>query len=163
MSQPEPIVRSIRVEIDAPASLVWEVLLDLPRYGEWNSFNPRIESTLRIGDPVRMEARIAGGERSMAVTEILVACEPERLLAWEMRPTPEHPDAGRRDQILEALGPERCAFHHTDRFLGPNAAKILAEHGEWVKQGFDAMARDLKRHAEVLYAARREQRAAACG
>jgi uncharacterized protein YndB with AHSA1/START domain len=155
MARAEPIVRSIRVEIDAPAALVWEVLVDLPRYGEWNSFNPRIESTLRIGDPVHMDARIAGTDRSVRVTEILVACERERLLAWEMRPTPQNPDAGRRDQVLEALGPERCAFHHTDRFFGPNAAKILQEHGAWVKQGFDAMARDLKRRAESLHSARR--------
>lgn len=159
MPESLPIVRSVRVEIEAPASVVWEVLVDLPRYGEWNSFNPRIESTLRLGDPVQMDARVAGADRSVQVTEILVAFEPERRLAWEMRPTPENPDAGRRDQILEPLGPERCAFHHTDLFLGPNAAKIMQEHGAWVKQGFDAMAHDLKRRAESEFAARRRKSA----
>ena len=96
MSASEHLVESARVEIDAPASLVWEVLLDLPRDGEWNSFDPRIESTLRLGDPVHVEARIAGTGRSVRVSEILVAIEPERRLAWEMRPTPGNPDAGRR-------------------------------------------------------------------
>ena len=133
----------------------WEILVDLPRYGEWNGFNPRIASTLRLGDPVQMEARIPGTGRSLEVTETLCALEPGRLLAWEMRPTAANPDAGRREQILEALGPERCAYHHIDTFLEPNAEKIMAEHGAWVKQGFDGMARDLKRRAEAVWALRR--------
>ena len=148
-------VESIRVEIEAPAALVWEVLVDLPRYGEWNGFNPRIESTLRLGDLVHMEARIPGTGRSLDVTEHLCAIEPGRRLAWEQRPTPENADAGRREQFLEPLGPERCAYHHTDTFLGPNADEIMAEHGAWVKEGFDGMARDLKRRAEAVWALRR--------
>src|SRR5262245_19401102 len=148
-------VESIRVEIEAPAALVWEILVDLPRYGEWNGFNPRIESTLRLGDLVRMEARIPGTGRSLLVTEHLCAIEPGRRLAWEQLPTPENADAGRRAQFLEPLGPERCAYHHTATFLGPNADEIMAEHGAWVKEGFDGMARDLKRRAEALWALRR--------
>jgi hypothetical protein len=158
MKDDQNLVTSIRVEIDAPASFVWGVLLDLPRYGEWNSFNPRIESTLRLGDPVQMDAIAPGSERVMQVTEYLVAFEPERRLAWEMRPTAESQNAGRRDQHLEPLGPERCAYHHTDRFVGPNADAIREEFGAWVKAGFDAMTLDLKRRAEALWAAR-ERRA----
>jgi hypothetical protein len=148
-------VTSIRVEIEAPAALVWEVLVDLPRYGEWNGFNPRIESTLVLGDPVHMQACIPGTGRSLEITEHLCGLEPGRLLAWEQRPTAENPDAGRREQFLEPLGDERCAYHHIDTFLGPNADKIMAEHGAWVKEGFDGMALDLKRRAESLQASRR--------
>lgn len=151
------LVTSIRVEIEAPASFVWQVLVDLPRYGEWNSFNPRIESRLRLGETVVMDAIAPGSDRVMTVTEYLVAFEPERRLAWEMRPTPENQDAGRRDQYLEPLGPERCAYHHTDRFVGPNADAIREEFGAWVKAGFDQMALDLKRRAESLWAARQRR------
>ena len=87
--------------------------------------------------------------------------EPGRLLAWEQRATAANPDAGRREHHLEPLGPGRCAYHHTDTFLGVNAAKIMAEHGAWVKQGFDGMARDLKRRAEALWNERRRGSAAA--
>ena len=154
-------VESVRVEIEAPAELVWEVLVDLPRYGEWNGFNPRIESTLRLGDDVRMLAVVpATGER-LEIVEQLCAIEPGRLLAWEQRATAANPDAGRREQHLLPLGPGRCAYHHTDTFLGVNAAKIMAEHGAWVKQGFDGMARDLKRRAEALWSERRRGSAAA--
>jgi hypothetical protein len=144
------LVTSIRVEIDAPASVAWQVLTDLDRYGEWNSFCPSARSSLRIGDLVYMQVRIPGTDRTIPVNEYLVACEPERLLSWEQRATAENTDAARRDQYLEALGPSRCAYFTTDIFLGPNADKIMAEHGAWVKAGFDAVARDLKRRAEAL-------------
>jgi len=144
------IVRSVRVEIEAPARLVWEVLLDLPRYAEWNRFNPRIESTLELGAAVVMLARNPLTGETVEVTEYLVALEPERLLAWEQPPAPGSRDAARRDQHLAALAPARCAFHHSDRFFGPGAAQTLREHGAWVKAGFDLMARNLKERAEAL-------------
>jgi len=151
------LVTSIRIEIEAPASLVWEVLVDLPRYGEWNGFTPRIESTLRLGDSVRMDVVVPGTGDLMQATEYLVAFEPEWRLAWEMRPTAQSQDAGRRDQVLEPLGPERCAFQHTDRFFGLNADAVRTEFAGWVKVGFDAMALDLKRRAEALWSARRQR------
>jgi len=42
------------VEIDAPASLVWHVLTDVTNYNAWNPHCVRIDSTLRMGDPVAM-------------------------------------------------------------------------------------------------------------
>ena len=46
---PATTVRTDTVEIDAPASVVWAVLTDLPRYGEWNPFCVSADSTLEIG------------------------------------------------------------------------------------------------------------------
>jgi uncharacterized protein YndB with AHSA1/START domain len=155
MAKAENIVTSIRVEIDAPASLVWEVLTDIGRYAEWNSFCPRIDSTLELGEPVCMHIRVPGSEGTMLVTETLVAREPRRLLSWEMRPTAQNKDAARRDQYVEPLGESRCAYFTTDIFLGMNADTIMEQQGPWVKQAFDTMARDLKRRAEALNTARR--------
>jgi hypothetical protein len=158
MSKAENLVTSIKVEIDAPASLVWEVLVDFDRYGEWNSFCPGFKTSGGIGDMVYMQVRIPGTDQIIPVNEILVAWEPERLLSWEQRSTDDNKDAARRDQYIEALGPERCSYFTTDLFLGLNADKIMKEHGAWVKQGFDQVARDLKRRAEALQAERRKNR-----
>jgi hypothetical protein len=140
------------VEINAPASFVWDVLVDLPRYQEWNPFTVRVESTLKVGEPVHLYiADPANPGAEIHVVEHLVAYEPARLLAWEQRPTEESADAARRDQVLEELGDERCAYYTTDQFLGENADKIMATFGGWVKEGFDGIAAALKRHAEALY------------
>lgn len=155
MSKAENIVTSIRVEIEAPVSIAWEILIDLKRYSEWNSFCLAAESTMQIGDLVNMQCRIPGTDTIIPINEYLVACEPEQLLSWEQRPVPENKDAARRDQYLEALGPERCAYFNTDIFLGVNQDTITAEHGAWVKVAFDNVALDLKKRAEALYAQRK--------
>ena len=58
MSKAENLVTSIKVEINAPASLVWEVLTDFERYSEWNSFCPGLKTSGKLGDMVYMQVRI---------------------------------------------------------------------------------------------------------
>ena len=154
MAKAENLITSIKVEINAPASLVWQVLTDLGGYAQWNSFCPRIESTLQLGDPVHMHISIPGTDETMLVSETLVAFEPERLLSWEMRPSAQNKDAARRDQYIEPLGQDRCAYFTTDIFLGLNADTITRQSGPWVKQAFGSVALDLKKRAESLHGAR---------
>jgi uncharacterized protein YndB with AHSA1/START domain len=159
MSKAENLVTSVKVEIEAPASLVWEVLTDFERYSEWNTFCPGLKTSGKLGDLVYMQVRIPGTGQVIPVNEYLVAYEPERLLSWEQRPTEENKDAARRDQYIDSLGPGRCSYFTTDLFLGLNADKIMKEHGGWVKQGFDQVALDLKQRAEALYGAGRRANA----
>lgn len=156
MSKAQNIVTSVRVEIAAPASVVWDVLVDLPRYGEWNPFTVRAESTLELGDPVHLyipDPANPGSE--IHVVEHLVAYEPARLLAWEQRPTENSKDAARRDQYIEPIDESRCAYYTTDIFLGVNADAVMQAFGGWVKQGFDSVANGLKAQAEKLHNATR--------
>lgn len=149
------LVRSITVEIEAPASVVWEVLTDLPNYNAWNPHCVRIESTLRLGDPVYMTLvnYIEPGSLT-PVVEYLCACEPERLLSWEAPWLAEWPYPARRDQVIEALEADRCRYYSTDAFLGEAGIHVMRMAGGWVKRAFDDVARALKIRAEALHAAR---------
>jgi hypothetical protein len=159
---PDHVARSIRVEIDAPPRIVWRVLVDLPRYGEWNPFCVACQSTLEIGAPVAMTIASPWNpaERNQVV-EHLCAFEPERLLSWQMPWSEAWPYAGRRDQVIERLGPERCAYYSTDAFLGESGVHIMRFAAGWVKAGFDATARALKARAEAIWASERATGAAA--
>ena len=154
MTKSANLVTSITVEINAPASLVWEVLTDLDNYKHWNSFCFSARCGMQINDLVEMLTRHPDTGETWPVNEYLVACEPELLLSWEQRPVPENKDAARRDQYVEALDAHRCTYFTTDQFLGINADTIMAEHGAWVKKAFDQVARDLKQRAEALQAER---------
>ena len=84
---PDAVVVSVQVEIDAPASLVWEVLTDLPRYGEWNPFCFQCESTLEMGAPVVMKLNSYQGDGAVLDNcEYVCAFEPERLLSLAISP-----------------------------------------------------------------------------
>ncbi|MBK8993678.1 MAG: SRPBCC family protein, partial [Gammaproteobacteria bacterium] len=78
---PANVVRSITIEIDAPAAIVWEVLTDLPDYNHWNPMCVRAESTLQLGAPIRMKlVNYANPGTLIPVVEYVCAVEPQRLL-----------------------------------------------------------------------------------
>ena len=54
---PNAIVRSITVQIDAPAQIVWEVLVDFDRYSEWNPFCVEASGVLEVGEPLSMKLK----------------------------------------------------------------------------------------------------------
>jgi hypothetical protein len=157
---PNNVARSITVEIDAPARVVWDVLVDLPKYGEWNSFCVRAESTLKMGDPVNMWIVPAWCTRDeqIPIVEYLCAFEPEKLLSWQMPWSEAWPYAGRRDQVITTLGPETCSYYSTDAFLGDTGIHIMRFAGGWISAGFSATARDLKKRAEAIWAAEKAGR-----
>ncbi|MCY1433354.1 Polyketide cyclase / dehydrase and lipid transport [compost metagenome] len=141
------------MEIAAPAELVWSVLVDLPSYPQWNPYTVKVESTLRLGEPVNLFLpNPAQPGELLHVIEHLADFDPPRLLAWEMHSTADNPDAARREQIIEPTGPASCRYHTTDLFLGATADQVMEMHGPWVKQGFDAVALAVKERAEELYA-----------
>ena len=87
--------------------------------------------------------------------EYVCAFEPERLLSWELPHDDAWPYPARRDQIIEPLGENSCAYHSTDAFLGPNGIHVMRFAGAWVKRAFDDTAYALKSRAEAMYQARK--------
>lgn len=152
---PDAIVRSERVEIDAPAAIVWEILVDLPRYGEWNPFCIAAVSTLAMGAPVAMTLKsYIEPDAVFPNCEYVCAFEPGRLLSWELPYNEAWPYPARRDQVIEPLGENACAYHSTDAFLGPHGIHVMRFAGPWVKRAFDDTAHALKARAEAMYRAR---------
>jgi hypothetical protein len=152
---PTTLVRSITVEITAPSSIVWGVLIDLDRYPLWNPFCVSAVSTLEIGAPVDMVLTdYARGQGTFTNTEFVCAVVPERLLSWELIGTEESPYAARRDQVIEPIGANRCRYYSTDAFLGDHAHDIMTATGDWVKRAFDDTALALKQRSEMIYAER---------
>lgn len=150
---PDRTVVSETVEIDAPASVVWEILVDLPRYGEWNPFCIAAESTLEMDAPVHMTLRsYVEPDQTFPNVEYVCAKEPERLLSWALPHTDAWPYPARRDQFIEATGPGSCRYHSTDAFLGPYGIHVMRFCGGWVKRAFDDTAVALKARAEALVA-----------
>ena len=151
---PDAITRSETVEIAAPASVVWAILTDLPRYNEWNPFCIRAVSTLKLGDPIEMTLinyATAGGP-TVPNLEYISAVEPEKLLSWDFPNLDFWPYPARRDQVIEATGPESCRYYSTDAFLGANGIHVHRFAGPWVKRAFDDSALALKARAEAMHA-----------
>lgn len=150
---PDAVTVSETIEIAAPARIVWNILCDMPRYAEWNPFCVRAVSTLEMGAAVEMTlANYAVPGTLVPNREYICALEPERMISWEMKFTPEWPYPARRDQLIEATGPQSCRYVSTDAFLGTNGIHVFRFAGPWVKRAFDDSARALKARAETFSA-----------
>lgn len=152
---PDAFVISETVQINAPASIVWDILVDMPKYPEWNPFCVECESTLEMGAPVNMKLKsyVNCEPEFFENCEFVCAFEPEKLLSWELPHYDAWPYPARRDQIIKATGENSCEYHSTDAFLGSGGIHVMRFAGPWVKKAFDDTAHALKARAEAMYKA----------
>jgi hypothetical protein len=135
------------IEIDAPAPRVWRILTDLAAYSEWNPFTPRVESTLRVGDPVHLYVRLRGARLAHRI-EIVSAAEEPRRLCWGMVLGASRLLAAERCQVLTPLGPGRTRYVTEDTIRGLLTPLVMRLFGPPMQRGFDDVARALKQRAE---------------
>lgn len=140
------LIRSDPVEIDAPVEQVWDILVDTERYGEWNPFTTRVETTFEIGSPVDLYVTL--GPLKLRQPERIETVDAPRLLVWSTKVGARFLVSARREQCLEALSAKRCRYLTTDAFTGLLTPLVMLLFGRLVRRGFNDMARALKAHAE---------------
>ena len=144
---------SARIDIDAPLAVVWEVMTDTERYGEWNPFVVRAETAQppAVGNPIVLHVVWAGGGRTRS---------PERITALE--PPRTDPGTGTTSALMSyvyeglpaRLGLVRGVRHQrlTQRAGGPTTYETVEEfRGPLVRlAGPGRVADGFRRHAEGL-------------
>jgi len=138
------------IDIDAPLAHVWAVILDFPRYGEWNPFIVRAELTgpPTIGAALRLQIKWSDGTGTTSGEQITELAPPTRLV---YRFTGPLHNLGlvraARVQQLEPLPNDRTRYFTREEFSGLlTGALPLAK----IQDGFDRHARALKSRAETL-------------
>jgi len=111
-------------------------------------------STLEIGAPIVMHLTNFWSQDIAINTEYVCANDPEHMLSWQLGWQADWPYAARRDQLVTALGPDRCAYQSINAFFGDTGTHVMRFAGPWVKAAFDNTARALKARAEAMWAGR---------
>jgi len=141
------------LDIEAPVSVVWEVITDLPRYEEWNPFQVSARSTLEPGSAIEMQVQIFD-LFTQPQRETILEYVPERCLAWGLPGGALGAIRSRRAHEVEANG-EACTRYRSHfelaGWLAPLTAGLL---GSRLKAGFEAASLALKERAEILSAER---------
>lgn len=146
-------IASVVVEVEAPQSLVWDVLVDYARYPEWNPYTVRVDTALSVGaDVVLHLPDPANPGSTFTTTEVMRVIDAPRHLRYDTADNLPGIFAV-RDQWVEDLGDGRSSYRTTDVFSGEYAQVAFDLQGQWVKDGFDAVARALKARAEELHRA----------
>ncbi len=145
--------------IHAPISKVWEVMMDVDRYSEWNPFVIRIdcESALpQVGTDLILHVRFSGSARVMKEHERITRLEPpaprdgleHALLEYQFL-GPLHAlflVRGKRQQTLQSLPEGRTRYSSYERLYGLLA---WAAPMAMVQDGFERHAAALKQRCEA--------------
>lgn len=144
--------------IEAPIDLVWSVMLDTDRYGEWNPFIVRIDRPLgrplQVGDPLVLHVRWLTGGKVTSNEHVHALDGPTdgRRALLEYHYTGPLGRLGlirgRRIQELSRIDEGVTAYNTRERLRG--ALAWAAPLGR-VQDGFDRHARALKERAEQLH------------
>ena len=143
-------VRSDPIRINAPIDVVWNVLTDVEKYGQWNPFTQQVQTDFKIGSPAQLRVRM--GPTNMKITETVSAFEKPRLIAWSKAFGARRLLFALREQHLEPLDGSSCRYRNTDRLTGALAAIVFLCFGGYMRRGFNDVGEGLKHYAEARYA-----------
>jgi hypothetical protein len=135
-----------RIEIDAPPSAVWSVLIERARYPEWNPFVRRWGGELRVGNRMSVDLRPPGG-RVYTFRPVLVAFEDGREIRWLGKLGPGGLFNGEHSLRVEPLAEDRTRFVQSERFTGI-LVPLLRGAIAGASAGFEQMNQALKRRVE---------------
>ena len=137
------------LEVDAPAATVWQVIVDLERYPEWNTFVVACRSTLEVGAPIDMRVRVlpffAQPQRETIQEHV-----PGKRLCYGLPVSRSL--ASRRCHEVEALGPTRARYTSRFQLSGWLAPVVRGLLGNQLRRGFTEMSEGIQKRAESLRA-----------
>jgi len=147
----ENTVSSEEITINAPAELVWDVILDFENYGLWNTFCPSMKGEPVLGSPLEMQVDLGNGLQPQV--EYITKIEPCQTVVWSMENKPGDPIHANRAQHITSIDESSCRYVSVDEFSGDMVGPMIEQMGKQVEQGFNACAAGLKKRAEELYQA----------
>ena len=142
---------STSIEINAPATRVWQVLTDFAAYPEWNPFVREIKSQGPLQEGAQLQVSLgAPGARPMSFRPSVLQAQPDHELRWLGRLLLPGFFDGEHRFVIEKLGENRVQFEQTEVFRGVLVKLFAASLSGDTKRGFEAMNRALKTRVESL-------------
>lgn len=134
-------------QIDAPVSLLWELLTAFDGYSRWNPLLIGMEGRPVLGKGLAVSIQLPDVKRQ-DVNCIVTRLEQHKELAWSgciRRPNLIHLD---HNLFLESIDSARTRFHQTLSLRGP-AAWFIGRWRDGLPEGLHLMNWRLKRVAEA--------------
>jgi len=133
--------------IAADAGAVYDILVDLDRYCDWNPWNFAARGTPRVGGPL-IEVDVRLGERTMTVLHKILVMERGRMFRWSDTGWFTWLCYGQRTRMLEPSAGGGCDYTVELQLTGPLVFLTRLMFGKHLVSGLAAETEALKAHAE---------------
>jgi hypothetical protein len=134
--------------IAAPARVVWQVIVDLDRYPEWNPFVVACRSTLQVGAPIDMRVRLL--PVAMMQRETIFEHVAGERLCYGLRGGFAGSVESQRCHVVRAAGDGTAEYESRFALGGRLAPVVRALLGSRLERGFSSMTEALVHRAESL-------------
>lgn len=154
---------STHVDIQAGASLVWDILTDFGTYRRWNPLIGSVLGFARRGHTILLTQKrgaVRTGREKTVIRTVKHVREP-RELHWRGNWAHESLFASERRFRIESLADGRVRFHQSERFRGMAVPFLWAGLRRHLTSDFAAMNLAIKaraERAEAEFSAMRAQR-----
>ncbi len=136
------------VEIHATASVVWDVLTNLPAYPQWNPFIVEAEGQVSEGATVSVTINFPGN-RERRLRRCILKLSPMTELRWSATSVLRALAYSEQFFQLRPVTEDRVRLAVGENFSGIMAPRNPAELSQ-ISQGLTMMSQAIKRRAESL-------------
>ena len=136
------------IEIDAPVERIWEILVDLDRYHEWNPFISRARGRIAPGATFEVSPQSDRGKRHVFVPQV-TDYQEHREFTWTGAFYFRWLALGDHTFRLTPIGDGRVRLDHDERIYGLVSLFVWLMAKKQIRIGFEAMNQALKERAEA--------------
>lgn len=140
------------IEIAAPVQRVWDVITDIERYPEWNTFCPRMSAKkIVVGEEVDLDCQMTEKQLLKNEHEVFLAYEPEKFkVCWGTSRKRGRPGIKSFHwQECVPLGERRTKLVNYEQFYGPLSGLCYLLYGSKLRKAYDRYVQDVKKRAEA--------------
>lgn len=137
------------LDVDASPAVVWQVITDLPRYGEWNPFVVDCRSSLVVGDPIVMRVHVFAAF-AQTQRETILEHTPGARLCYGIAGSALGSLMSRRCHEVEALADGRTRYRSRFALRGWVAPVVAGLLGGRLERGFAGMSAALAARAASI-------------
>lgn len=137
------------IEIAASAERVWSILVDFPRYEQWNPFIRFIKGSPIVGSSLHVCLQ-PSGTKAMEFRPTVLAADYQCELRWRGQVLMPGIFTGEHRFVIRSLAANRVCFEQSERFTGILIPFFRSGLERDAKRGFAEMNAALKRRAESV-------------
>jgi uncharacterized protein YndB with AHSA1/START domain len=139
---------SHEITVAASPTVVWEVLVDLDRYPEWNRYSPTIRGSVAVGEEIWVEAHL--DDEIQHVQNIVISVKPNQELCWQSTDWYGFLASGTRCRWLSATEDGETLLVHHEVMSGPLAWLIKLIYRDRIERGLILVDESIAERAEFL-------------